>query len=160
FLSRKVEEHNLCAKLCGLQKTMEACMDLDAGVCKGACIKDESRKSYNIRVAEAIESFTDSRKTFIIKGQGRSEDEYSIIMVEAGKYLGYGFVPTENALNSFQDMKIYINGQYDNQDVQKIIESYLRAGNEESVIYFSESKHITKVRPTPVPVFSAQQSLF
>lgn len=126
FLIDKSNDFNLCPKLLSLQNAPGPCLDYHLGNCKGACNKEEQPETYNIRVEEAISSFTESGKSYIIQGRGRTPGEYSVVAVERGKYLGYGFVPADAAICSLEECKEYVNGNWDNQDVQKILESYLR----------------------------------
>jgi DNA polymerase-3 subunit epsilon len=138
FLIEKTQEFNLCPKLCGLQKAPGYCLDYHMGICKGACIKKELPDEYNKKVLSTIASFEDSGKSYVIKGEGRKKGEYSVVLVEKGKYLGFGFIPKEYSIYGIEELKEFVNGHWDNQDIQKILESYLRANDESSVYYFTE----------------------
>jgi DNA polymerase-3 subunit epsilon len=139
FLIDMANQFNLCPKLCSLQKVPGPCLDYHMGYCKGACVKEEDAEAYNLKVSEAICSFNDCGKTYVIKEKGRSADEYAVVLVESGKYLGYGFVSNDIQITGIQDFKTYVNGHWDNQDVQKVLESYLRTGKASSIIRFDNS---------------------
>jgi DNA polymerase III subunit epsilon len=126
FLIEAANSYKLCPKLCSLQTMPGPCLDYHLGNCNGACVKEEEVEAYNNRVEEAISTFHECGKSYVIKGKGRRPDEYSVVVVERGKYLGYGFVPHDISINHPEESKDYVNGNWDNQDIQKILESYLR----------------------------------
>ncbi|GAB3223710.1 exonuclease domain-containing protein [Hymenobacter seoulensis] len=136
FLFHKVAKFNLCQKLCDLYKTQGPCFDYQVHRCKGACIGLEPAEEYNQRVEEAIESFTYEHGSFVVMGQGRRSDEKSIVVVENGRYLGFGYVDgtfTARRLTDFQDVITRYN---DNKDVQQIIRQYLRTEHKDKVKIF------------------------
>ena len=54
YLKRKAEEHGLCQKILGLEKTSGACFAYKLEQCRGACIGRENHLSHNIRFIEAL----------------------------------------------------------------------------------------------------------
>lgn len=54
FLFDIAQKFNLCEKLLGLEKTNTSCFGYRLDRCKGACIKQESPLSYNIRCSQAF----------------------------------------------------------------------------------------------------------
>jgi len=54
FLERRAEEHGLCKKILGLEKTSGPCFGYKLEQCRGACIGREKNLSYNIRFIEAL----------------------------------------------------------------------------------------------------------
>lgn len=53
YLMKIQKEYALCDKLLGLEKTTQACFSARLGICKGACIKDETALRYNMRFIQA-----------------------------------------------------------------------------------------------------------
>jgi len=141
FLTEKISEFHLCPKLCNLQRSAAACFDHASGHCDGACIGEISPNDYNARVREALTAMKEDSITCAIVGDGRSENESSVVLMENGKYLGYGFAPTSvvgeqtptTALSSFQSLKEIIQPQRDNREVQMIIRGYLRTHSDHQV---------------------------
>jgi DNA polymerase III subunit epsilon len=121
FLLDKVTEYKLCPKRCGLQKVCDDCEVCHEGIAPDL---------YNVNVRTAINSFMDSGRSYMIRGAGRSIDEYSVVLVEHGKYLGYGFIPDSAQIMRVDDVKEYLNGHWDNRDIQKILESHQRSSPE------------------------------
>lgn len=136
FLFHKVAKFNLCQKLCDLYKTQGSCFDYQVHRCKGACLGLEPPEEYNQRVEEAIESFTYEYGSFVVMGQGRREDEKSLVVVENGRYLGFGYVDETFTARRLDDFKLAITRYNDNKDVQQIIRQYLRTKHKDKVKVF------------------------
>ena len=136
ILSRLAEKYWLCQKLCGLYDTEGACFHYEIRQCNGACIGKEPPAVYNNRVTKALSTFYYENKNFLIIDKGRSHSERSIIQVENGKYMGFGFLNTEESyvhLDSLLDcIKIY----EDNRDIHQIIRSYLNHNEVEKIIKY------------------------
>jgi len=124
FLKRFSAENGLCAKLSGLQKSDGACYAHENGVCSGACLGIENPPQYNKRVQDAINEVVEERESYAIIGNGRSTEESSVVLVEEGKYVGFGFI-SEPQISSIDDVKEIISPQIDNPDIQRIISWYL-----------------------------------
>jgi DNA polymerase-3 subunit epsilon len=136
FLMEAVHEHQLCSRLCGLHKSSVSCKDaLVSTACK-VCEQGEDANRYNKKVARTVLSFNEQQATLAIRQKGRTEEEYGIVLMESGKYLGYGFVPQEVQVSTFEELKTYIHLYPDNQDVRSIIESYTYTADDASVMYF------------------------
>lgn len=134
YLGKKVREYNLCPKLCGLQRASNECYDHKIGNCFGACCNKESPADYNKRFLEATQNFTDVKKSFCILGQGRSRDEKSVVVVEEGNYLGFGYLDSSMQISKPEEFKDYIDNFPDNPDIQKILNGYLRKSTSDEVI--------------------------
>ena len=126
FLFHKVSKFNLCQKLCDLYKTTGACFDYQVHRCKGACVGLEPPEEYNQRVEQAIESFTYEHGSFVVIGPGRTPFEQTIVVVENGRYLGFGYVDDTFSARRLDDFKDVITRYNDNKDVQQIIRQYVR----------------------------------
>jgi DNA polymerase-3 subunit epsilon len=136
FLYRQVEKFGLCLKMCGLHKIKGPCFDYQLRRCKGACINLELAEAYNVRVQEAINSFSFSNENFIIVGRGRSRGEKSVVCVEKGKYKGFGYFEESEGELSLQEIRNYVKSYAHNRDIQKIICGYLKANLADKQIHY------------------------
>jgi len=136
FLFHKVEKYNLCQKLSGLYKSNGACFNYQVHQCKGACLGLEAPAEYNARVDAAIESFSFEHENFVLIGKGREAGEKSVVCVENGHYLGFGFIDDTFSANNLQDFKEAIKFYHDNKDVQQIIRGYLRTKHKDKMLVF------------------------
>ena len=56
----------------------------------------ESAEGYNQRLQQSIDTFFGEGETVAIIGPGRRSEERSLVLVEKGNYLGYGFFSGDN----------------------------------------------------------------
>lgn len=125
FMWEKVKANDLCPKLSGLQLSKGLCFSHQSGSCKGACQGVETPKKYNKRAQRAIDSFFEKGQTVAILGKGRRADEKSVVLVENGNYLGFGFFDQGENITNFESAKNYIKPSKENKVVQNLINSYL-----------------------------------
>ncbi len=126
FLFSLTEKFNLCQNLTGLYATKSACFQYAINQCKGACIGEETPDTYNARVEEALAYAGFMKENLIVMDQGRTPSESSFIMIEKGKYLGYGYAQKEQPLSNPEDFKNLISVAEDNRDTRQIISGFLR----------------------------------
>lgn len=125
FLWEKVKVSELCPKLSGLQTAKGPCYAHQSGTCRGACEAIESYDIYNKRVQESIDSFFEEGETVAIIGRGRRLEEKSLVLVEKGNYLGFGFFSQDVTISDFESAKNYINISKENRVAQNLVNSYL-----------------------------------
>lgn len=94
FLKEKVEAHELCPKLSGIQKTAGPCYDFADGKCRGACCGAESAEDYAARFDEAIRSFS-QKGEILIKDRGISKDQQVALYFLDGVFAAYGYLGTD-----------------------------------------------------------------
>lgn len=126
FMWEKVNAFDLCPKLSGLQVSKGLCFSYQTGECKGGCMGVESSKKYNRRAQLAVDSFFDNGTSVAIVGRGREKNERSLVLVEKGMYLGFGFINKNEQLADFESAKNFIKLSKDNRVVQNLINSYLQ----------------------------------
>ncbi|MEQ8925642.1 MAG: exonuclease domain-containing protein [Fulvivirga sp.] len=127
YLMGVMKEFELCPKLCGIQKVGGECYDVKLGNCKGACCGEESVKSYNSRLEEAIKSFDNDDRSLAILGEGRNEDEQTLIVIEKGAYLGFGFYDREQPFSSLEEAKLLIDLHKPTVEINNYLNSYINS---------------------------------
>lgn len=136
FLLGRVEEYNLCQKLCGMSDSLGSCFQYQVKICKGACVDAESPINYNKRAQNLIDYLLFDSDDMVIVDNGRDLDENTLIVIKNGKYLGYGWVNIECSFSSIDDIKSCIKINDDNQDARMIIKRYLRENKKLKVLKF------------------------
>lgn len=134
ILHKWVDEFELCQKLCGLYESSGACFHHGIGECRGACNGVESSEDYNKRVKSLLDKFEYDHHDFLIILPGRVKDEISVVGIESGKFLGFGYAPTEHQLNP-DLLKDCIKSYPDNRDAHSIIKLYLRKNEAKIMAY-------------------------
>jgi DNA polymerase-3 subunit epsilon len=130
------EKYFLCKKINGLYETSGACFQHTLGICLGACVGKEEPESYNRRTQAAMKQFDYIHQNMIIMDKGRTMNEKSVVLIENGKYQGFGFIDLTYFGGSMDEFRDCIKVHEDNRDVQKIINSYLLKKKVERVIKF------------------------
>ena len=136
ILSKLIERHWLCQKLCGMYDTEGACFNYEIRQCNGACIGKEAADVYNRRVMKALSAFYYQNKNMLIIDRGREKHERSVVQLENGKYIGFGFLSTQESYLQLEDISDCIRIYEDNRDVQKIIRTYLNRHDVEKIIRY------------------------
>ena len=134
FLNKMVETYDLCAKLCGLEKTVSSCFNYGIEECFGACIQNEQPETYNKRANAVIEKNTYDNKDMILIDRGRDIDEKSVILIEDGVFKGLGFFDLNHQINNREILESLITPMQNNRDTQHIIQSYMRRNKRLKVI--------------------------
>jgi DNA polymerase-3 subunit epsilon len=135
-LHRLVIEHELCMTVSGLYDSSNGCFNYHLGACHGACVGKESPDEYNNRVIDAISRYTGLNKNFFILDEGRNADELSVVKVENGRFIGFGYVGADLLDHNTSLLHEVIRRYEDNKDVQVIIKGYLRKNNFEKVMIY------------------------
>ncbi len=125
FLRQQADRYSLCKRLCNIQTVSGSCLDYSAGNCHGACIREESASNYNQRVMDFQENIKYLDNSYLLLGKGRHYQETSLVLVENGKYKGFGFAEDNIQETELDGLIQNITSYADNQDVQRIIDSYL-----------------------------------
>jgi len=121
----------LCQKLCGLYQTQNSCFQYSIGQCKGACVGREKPDEYNKRVKMAFDSLAIGSENILIIGNGRHDEERSVIKIEQGKYIGFGYFDPAALNGNPEVLDDCIRSFEDNRDTRQIIRSYLRQNDKD-----------------------------
>lgn len=84
---------------------------------------------YNERMREIIEENNLFGKNLLLADRGRSIEERSLICVENGKVVGYGFYDLNHQITKPEILKNIINPVTDVQNVTHVVHKYLRSNN-------------------------------
>jgi DNA polymerase-3 subunit epsilon len=135
-LTRMVEKNWLCQKLSGLYQTDGECFHHSIRQCNGACIQAEAVAVYNKRAEALLDSLKLDRGNVLIVDKGRSDDERSLVRIEKGMYMGYGYISVNDAYLSIDGMLDCIKPELDNRDIRQILKNWLRNNRVEKMLYY------------------------
>jgi DNA polymerase-3 subunit epsilon len=136
MLETVMEKFRLCQKLCGLYDSRDACFNHMVKLCFGACVGEEQTDLYNRRAKQAIAYLKGKGQSFFIVDKGRHLQERTVVQVENGKYMGFGYVDIEETYLTSKALKEVIKPGVDNKDTLQIITSYLRKKKVEKIIKY------------------------
>jgi DNA polymerase-3 subunit epsilon len=136
FLTTLIEHYELCQKLCGMYPSGNHCFHYEIGACQGACAGKESPEKYNYRASKVIARFQFETRNMLIIDSGRNNGERSVIKVENGKYIGYGYFDRQYAEFDQSILHECIKQYPDNREIQQIIKHYLRDKTIEKLVVY------------------------
>ncbi len=135
-VTRMVEKNWLCQKLSGLYQTDGACFHHSIRQCNGACIQGEAVSAYNKRAELLLDSLKLDRGNVLIIDKGRSHDERSLVRIEKGMYMGYGYISVNDTYLSIDHMLECIKPELDNRDIRQILKNWLKNNKVEKMLYY------------------------
>ncbi len=139
LLLKQAKNHELCQCLLGLHKINGNCFHYQIKNCRGSKMGLEPPEDYNNRVAKAKAGLGLTIDDTLIIGTGRTAEEYSLVQVEDGKYVGYGFIEKTETNQPLDQILGYIRKQQDNPDTRNIIRSYLLKNRKDKVVRYNKN---------------------
>lgn len=76
------------------------------------------------RFSNAIAELTSEGDSFCLIGKGRGHEEHSVVLVERGKYLGFGFAESSIGFERIDNIKNIIERYPETPDIQSIIRQF------------------------------------
>ena len=125
YLQSLVYQHELCHRLTHLDSSEQACFHYKIKKCYGACVGEEPPEEYNLRVESALTRI--SRKlsgNFFFIEKGRTEGEVAVVGVQEGRYLGYGYISSEDGGMLVEDLLECLSKAHHDPDAARIILGY------------------------------------
>ncbi|MCF8346540.1 MAG: hypothetical protein K9G38_04950, partial [Bacteroidales bacterium] len=101
-----------------------------------ACIQKEPVKIYNLRVQALLSGYLVDRGNMLIIDEGRDAGERSVVRVEKGVYLGYGYISVDEGYLGVEQMIESIKPEMDNRDVRQILAGWLKKNRVEKILYY------------------------
>jgi len=135
-LTKMVGKNWLCQKLSGLYQTDGACFHYSIRQCNGACIQGEAVSVYNKRAEALLNSLQLDRGNLLIVDSGRSPEERSLVRIEKGMYMGYGYLSVNDAYLGIEEMLECIQPALDNRDIRQILRNWLKNNKVEKILYY------------------------
>ncbi len=138
-ISELVKMYQLCPRLSGLQPIGSGkCNYILENDCEGACCGEETAETYNLKMNNAIQDAMIQGETYLIRDPLKDEAKDAIVLVEKGRYKGYGTIDKSTKINSLNAAKSFLSSAYDDQDMLGMVKSYLEKSPIDSILYFHE----------------------
>lgn len=118
LLKKMVEEFELDARLCFIDKTAFTQKELEAL---------ESPELYNNKIRKALDALTVNLPTFALIDEGIAEDEKLCLLIERGSFWGMGYLPKTFAISNSGELKNHLNPYADNDYIRNNIYSFAEA---------------------------------
>ena len=70
----------------------------------------------------------------MVLGKGREPGESTVVWIEKGTYRGFGFFDESEQGSDPEELKKYVRQYPDNQDIQRILNAYLRNNRQYKIV--------------------------
>lgn len=121
-----IEEHELCLRFCGLTEEGSVCFNHQIKKCNGICGGEEEIEVYNKRANKILERYVFEHSNFVLLDRGRNAEERSVVLVQEGKYSGYGFFDAADPVTSPADLKDMVKKMDGHPDSNDLIKSWMK----------------------------------
>jgi DNA polymerase-3 subunit epsilon len=125
YLENRLQEYELCQRLCHLHNGSSACFNYTIKKCDGACVGEEAATEYNKKVSALMDDLNFKSESFLILDKGRNSKEHGFVLIENGQYMGYGFIPRYQFNRKTENFRKHLKKKKNNRDYQSIIKMQL-----------------------------------
>lgn len=124
-LNAVMSEYELCGRFCHITSSKSACFYYHLKQCKGACTGIEAAVDYNERAEAAkVKICTVFDEDFFLIDIGRNQEEHSVVLVEKGHFVGFGYIDL-NADLDLQALRMAIKVYPSYPDTARIIQRFM-----------------------------------
>jgi DNA polymerase-3 subunit epsilon len=129
FMERLIEDFTLCHAYCGLGQPGDPCFSYHIRKCNGLCCEEEEWEDYNKRAEKVLKEFISVEENYALIDKGRRNGEFSVVLVEKRKYVGYGFLDSTESIGHPTEFYDFIKKANYYPDADIIIRSWLKKNN-------------------------------
>jgi DNA polymerase-3 subunit epsilon len=133
-MDQLIDQHQLCLKYCGLTGEESVCFNHQIKACNGICAGEEEADEYNRRAQKILDEFVFINKDFIVLDRGRHPEERSLILVEGGRYKGYGYVDSTHQIACEEELKYVASPRPWYPDCDHLLRSWMKGGGKYKLI--------------------------
>lgn len=121
-----IDEHTLCLRYCGLTDNDSVCFNHQIKKCNGICSGDEEMEVYNKRTFSILQRYIYAQPDFVLIDKGKIPEEKSVILIENGCYVGYGYLDEHDQINNPNDFKDLIKKATYYPDTDDLVKSWMK----------------------------------
>lgn len=133
-LNQFIESQTLCLKYCGLTGEESVCFNHQIRECNGICAGEEEVEEYNKRAQQILDQHVFRKKDFMIIDKGREHEERSLILIEGGKYKGYGYLDTSHQMACEEELKYVAAPKTYYPDCDTLVKTWMNSASRYKVI--------------------------
>ena len=134
-LEQWINDFQLCLKYCHLTSDDSICFNHQIKKCNGICAGEEEIAEYNKRAQEILNNIIFKENHFALIDHGKHNEERSIILVENGHYVGYGYIDKAASFSTIEECKDYIKKAEFYPDSDDLIKGYLKNNRLKTVVF-------------------------
>lgn len=128
FMKAQMLEFDLCPKKSGLQQNGDDCMHTKGRLCQNKCHL-ETNDDYAARSRSSYRQIQEGKDDLIIVAPGFEEGEYAIVLIEKGRYLGFGYTNEAPSIEDLNSLKETIEPYKPTMEIDHILQQHINSGN-------------------------------
>lgn len=136
-----IDDYSLCLRYCHLTTEDSVCFHHQIKKCRGICAGEEEIESYNRRAQEILDQIIFKHRYFALIDKGRHDEERSIILVENGHYVGFGYMDSSSSFSSLEECRSYITPKRYFPDTDDLIRGYLKQHHLKTIVFKEKESH-------------------
>ena len=121
-----IDDYSLCMRYCGLADDDSVCFNHQIKKCNGICAELEEIEIYNKRATELLKNYTFAKPDFVIIDKGKRPGQQSVILIEKGRYAGYGYIDGGEQISSPEEFKSLVKLATYYPDSTDLIQGWLK----------------------------------
>lgn len=141
-LENWIDEYELCLRYCQLTSDDSICFNHQIKKCKGICAGEEEVELYNKRAQEILDHIIFKNNHFALLDHGKHNEERSLILVENGHYVGYGYIDSTSSFNTIDECKELISKRPFYPDADDLIRGYLKNNRLKTIVFKDYSENV------------------
>ena len=130
-----INEYALCLRYCHLTSDDAICFNHQIKKCNGICAGEEEITIYNKRAKEIMDSIIFKNEHFALIDHGKTPEERSIILVENGHYVGYGYIDRADTFSSLEECRALVNKATFYPDADDLIRGFLKTNRLKTIVF-------------------------
>jgi DNA polymerase-3 subunit epsilon len=130
-----IDDNELCLRYCHLTSDESICFNHQIKKCKGICAEEEEIESYNKRAKEIIDEIIFKDQNFALIDHGKVPEERSLILIEKGHYVGYGYIDREDTFSSIEECRSLVKKSVFYPDANDLIRGFLKANRLKTIVF-------------------------
>ncbi|MBK7232760.1 MAG: GIY-YIG nuclease family protein [Saprospiraceae bacterium] len=150
YLDYLISQYDLCLNIQeNKSNKLQACQRKQIGLCRGACVGDESFEDYEERFDSMFHKVNRFfKEDLIIEDIGRNQLEKSIIIIEKGFCSYIGYIQGDSEIVDLDDLKSQLESYKGNIESNGIIFNFLHKNpktRKHKIIYSESGQYFDKV---------------
>lgn len=130
-----IDNYDLCLRYCHLTSDDAVCFNHQIKKCKGICAEEEDVTSYNKRAQEIVDSIIFKNQNFVLLDHGKNNDDWSLILIENGHYVGYGYIDKSDSFSSLEECKGHVKKAVFYPDADDLIRGFLKNNRLKTIVF-------------------------
>ena len=135
-----IDEYALCLRYCHLTSDEAICFNHQIKKCNGICAGEEEIAIYNKRAKEIMDSIIFKNEHFALIDHGKTPEERSIILVENGHYVGYGYIDRADTFSSLEECRALVNKATFYPDADDLIRGFLKTNRLKTIVFKTKNE--------------------